>query len=171
VTHIIRINNATATQLDSLAGVVDPEEIEVKCRLDNAEDDGDGVDAVVIGVETANEPVDAVESAVRAESKKVEGIDDGGDRGLTEEEELGENADGLEDLGEDPKPLPVRVSLLYQGIGIITKLTRMKPQLFSKIIITNGDKINDPPRTIAPSFQAISRSRERGYSHCMIPKI
>lgn len=94
-------------------GVVDLEEIEVKCCLDNVEDDGDGVDVVVIGVEIVNELVDVVESVVRVESKKVEGIDDGGDCGLMEEEELGENVDGFEDFGEDLKLFLVRVSLLY----------------------------------------------------------
>ena len=72
VTHVIRVYDTAATQLDTLASVVDPEEVEIEGCLNNAEDNGDGVDAVVIGIETTNKPVDTVESAVGAESEEVE---------------------------------------------------------------------------------------------------
>ena len=170
--HVVGIDEAAAAQLDTLASVVYPGEVDVEGGLDDAKDDGDDVDAAVLGVEPADEPVDAVEGAVGAESEEVERIDDGGDGGLSEEEKLREDADGLEDLGQDPEPLrsPVSTTRKIRTRSRPT-LTCMKPQLLSKIIMTNGDKAREPPKTIAPSFQAISLSRERGYSHCMTPRM
>ena len=53
----------------------------------------------------ALDPVEDVEGAVGAQADEVVGVDDRGDGGLAEEEELWENADGFEDLGEDPEDL------------------------------------------------------------------
>jgi hypothetical protein len=41
---------------------------------------------MVVGIGGANDPVEDVEAAVGAQGEEVEGVDDGGDRGLSEEE-------------------------------------------------------------------------------------
>lgn len=106
--QVIRINHATTTKLDALASVVDPSKVDVESRLDDAEDNRDGVRTGVIAVETADQPVDAVKGAVGAESEEVEAVDDGGDGSLAEEEQLGQHADGFQDLREHPEPLSNR---------------------------------------------------------------
>jgi hypothetical protein len=109
--------------------------------------------------ELADEPVDAVESAVRTEGNEVEGVDNGGNGRLSQEEKLGKNANGLEDLGEYPHPLgdvsDVKIMERYSRTG-------RKPLWLSKMSMTKGDKTKEPPRMTAPIFQAISRSRDRG---------
>jgi len=55
--------------------------------------------------EFADEPVDAVESAVGSECDEVEGVDNGRDSCLSQEEKLREDADGFEDLRKHPHPL------------------------------------------------------------------
>jgi hypothetical protein len=103
--EVVGIDDAAVAQLDALARPVDPGKVEVEGRLDDAEDDGDGVGLLVVGVEPAPYPVEQVQAAVGAEEDDVEGGDDGRDRGLPEEEELREDADGFEDLRKDPEPL------------------------------------------------------------------
>lgn len=73
--------------------------------MDQAKDDGYLVWAWVALVEAADEPVEAVETTVGPKSKKIEAVDDGGDGSLAKEEKLRKNADGFQDLGEDPEPL------------------------------------------------------------------
>ena len=103
--EVVGIDHAAVAQLDALARPVDPGKVEVEGRLDDAEDDGDGVRLLVVGVELAQDPVEQVQAAVGAEEDDVEGGDDGRGGGLPEEEELREDADGFEDLREDPEPL------------------------------------------------------------------
>lgn len=93
------------TQLNALAGVVDPGEVDVEGGLDDAENDRDGVGFAHVGVEFADDPVEDIEAPVGPECYKVVGVEDGGDRCLAEEKELGEDADGLEDYGEGPAEL------------------------------------------------------------------
>jgi hypothetical protein len=115
---------------------------------------------LVVGVEQAKGPVEQVERAVGAEEDDVEGRDDSGDCRLAEEEELREDADGFEDLGEGPEPLmgvsAVRIS------GVWGKLTSLKYHASLNIIMTMGERIRQPRRMTPPSFQATSRSRVRG---------
>ncbi len=103
--EVIRVDDAAVAELDALARPVDPGKVEVEGGLDDAEDDGDGVGLLHVCVELLEDPVEEVEGAVGAEEDDVEGGDDGRGGGLAEEEELGQDADGFEDLGEDPEPL------------------------------------------------------------------
>jgi len=103
--QVVGVHDRAVAQLDALPRPVDPGEVEVEGGLDEPEDDGDGVGRAVVAVELAPDPVEDVEAAVGAEEEDVEGGDDGGDGGLPEEEELREDADGLEDYGEGEEPL------------------------------------------------------------------
>lgn len=62
------------------------------------------------------DPVQDVEAAVRAEREEVVGIDDGRDGGLAEEEELRDDADGLEDDGERPDDLCSRHIISFPAL-------------------------------------------------------
>lgn len=88
-----------------MAGPVDPCEVHVEGCLDDAEDDRDRVGAAVVAIESAPDPVENIETPVGAEEEDVEGCDDCRDRGLAEEQELGEDADRFEDKGEGYGPL------------------------------------------------------------------
>lgn len=103
--HVVGIHHAAAAELDALAGVVHPGKVNVQRRLDDAKDDGDGAGLAAGYVKLAHQPVEAVQRAVRTQRNQVEGVDDGGDGCLAEEEELGQDADGFENLGKDPEPL------------------------------------------------------------------
>jgi len=103
--HVVGVDDAAVAELDALAGPVHPGKVNVEGRLDDTEDDRDGVGMPVVGVEHAEGPVEQVERAVGAKEDDVKGRDDGGNGRLAEEEELREDTDGLEDLGEGPEPL------------------------------------------------------------------
>ena len=90
-------------QLYSLPAVIYPSEINIKCGLYDAEDDGYRIRFPVIRIELAHNPIQDVERAVGTEGQEVEAVDYGGDGCLSEQEELREDADGLEDYGEDPE--------------------------------------------------------------------
>lgn len=61
----------------------------------------------VVAVELARDPVEDVEPAVQTQREEVVAVYNGGNGRLSKEEELGENADRLEDVGQIPKPLLV----------------------------------------------------------------
>lgn len=171
--QVIGVDDATVAQLDTLAGPVDPSEIEVEGCLDDAEDDRDRVRTLVVGVEPANDPIDEVEGAVGAQEDDVEGGDDGGYGGLAEEEELREDTDRLEDLGEDPEPLAGTVRTLGPKRIMTGRrvCTSRKPQSSddSKMSMTKGEITKHPARIRAASFHATSRSRVRGKTKRMTP--
>ena len=60
---------------------------------------------MVLWPSEADNPVQDIEGAVGAKCNEVKGVNDGGDRGLAEEEELRKYADRFEDDGEDPEDL------------------------------------------------------------------
>ena len=99
---IVGINNATVAQLDALARPVHPSKVEIQSGLDDAEDHRDRLRRVVVGIETAQNPVQQVQATVRTQEHNVKRRDDGGHGCLAEEQQLGENAHRLEDLGEIP---------------------------------------------------------------------
>ena len=103
--QILRVYHTASSQLDALPRVIYPGEVDVQRRLDDAEHDGDGIEVALLLVGDALNPVEDVEGAVGAQADEVVGVDDRGDGGLAEEEELWENADGFEDLREDPEDL------------------------------------------------------------------
>lgn len=103
--HIVGVDDAAAAELDALAGVVYPGKVDVQGGLDQAEDDLDGLGLDILHVELARQPVKDVEPAVQAQREQVVAVDDGGHGRLAEEEELREDADGLEDVREVPEPL------------------------------------------------------------------
>lgn len=51
---------------------------------------------------TPHDPVQYVQEAVCTQRDEVERVNDGGNGGLPEEQELGNDADGLENFREDP---------------------------------------------------------------------
>lgn len=53
----------------------------------------------------AHDPVEDVQEAVGAECDEVERVDDGRNGGLAEQQQLRDDADGLEDLRKDPEEL------------------------------------------------------------------
>ena len=108
--QVVGVYDRAVAQLDPLPRPVDPGEVEVESGLDEPKNDGYRVWGPVVAVELAPYPVEDVEPAVGAEEEDVEGGDDGGDRGLPEEEELRKDADGFEDYGEGEKPLVGRQS-------------------------------------------------------------
>lgn len=103
--HVVGVDDAAGAQLDALPRVVDPGEVDVERGLQEPEDDLHGLGLGVVDVELAVDPVEDVQAAVEAEREEVVGVDDGGDGGLAEEEELREDADGFENIGEVPEPL------------------------------------------------------------------
>ena len=56
------------SQLHPLPTIINPGKINIKCRLDDAEDDADGVWFLVVGIELPPDPVEDVEGAVGTES-------------------------------------------------------------------------------------------------------
>jgi hypothetical protein len=50
----------------------------------------------------SHDPVQDIHEAVGTKCDEVEGIDDSRNRGLTEEEQLRDDANGFEDFGKDP---------------------------------------------------------------------
>ena len=63
-------------KLDTLPRVINPEEIDIECCLDDTKDDGYGIWLAGIGVKFAPYPVEDVEPAIGTEHEQVEGIDD-----------------------------------------------------------------------------------------------
>lgn len=103
--HVVGVDDAPAAELDTLAGVVYPREVDIQGGLDETEDDLHGLGLDVLYVELARQPVEDVEPTVQSQCEQVVAVDDGGNGGLAEEKELWEDADGLEDVGEVPEPL------------------------------------------------------------------
>lgn len=103
ISHVICVDDAARSQLDSLPRPVHPGKVDVEGGLDDAEDDRDGIR--LVGAEETIDPVEDVKGAIRTESDEVERVDDGGDGGLTEENELRQDTECLEDDGESPKNL------------------------------------------------------------------
>jgi len=89
------------TELNALAGPVNPGEVNHKGCLNRAPNPRRRV-AIVILIGTANNPIENVQKAICTECNKVERVDDSRHGGLTEEQELRDNADGFEDFGKDP---------------------------------------------------------------------
>ena len=71
----------------------------------------------MVFVGAAHDPVQHVHGAVCAEGDEVEGVDYGRYGGLAEEEELGDDAEGFEDFGEDPEDLTYALVGVVQGTG------------------------------------------------------
>jgi len=63
-----------------------------------------------------HDPIEDVEEAVAAKRNEVEAVDDSRDRGLAQEEELREDADGLEDDGEGPEELACHIVSTQQPL-------------------------------------------------------
>ncbi len=105
LSYVVGVDDAAVAELDALARPVDPGKVEVEQGLDDAENDGEVVEQVVGGVEGALDPVEDVEAAVGAEGEQIVGVNDGRNGGLAQEQQLGQDGDGLEDLGEGPEPL------------------------------------------------------------------
>ena len=70
-TQVLRIHDAAAAQLDALPRPVHPREIDVQRGLDDAEDDGNGVEVVLCLVRRSRDPVQDVEGAVGAKADEV----------------------------------------------------------------------------------------------------
>ena len=102
--QVFRIDNAALSQLDTLACPVYPRKVEDKRSLYGAPDPASGIDVFDL-VDTACDPVKDIHEPVCAEGNEVEGIDDGGNGGLAKQQELRDDADRLENLGEDPEHL------------------------------------------------------------------
>lgn len=92
------------SQLDTLACPVDPGKVDHKRCLYGAPNPTGRV-AISRFVGAAHDPVQNIQEAVGAESDEVERVDDGGYGGLAEQEQLRDDAEGLENLGEDPEEL------------------------------------------------------------------
>ena len=134
--------------------------------MDNSEDDFGNIFALeFIGAVfcDAVNPVEDVEAAVGAKSEEIVGINNGGDGGLAEEEELGEDTDGFEDYGEGPGELGRMVSGGLFGkqersnvtCEVITALAPLNMR------VTTGALMADPPRQYTPRYHAFSLSRVR----------
>jgi hypothetical protein len=102
--QVLGVDNAALAELDALARVVNPGEVDHQGCLYGAKDPARRV-AVSLLCGAAHNPVQDVEEAVGAEGDEVVRIDDGGDSGLAEEKQLRNDADGFEYLGEDPEEL------------------------------------------------------------------
>lgn len=103
--HVIRVNDAAAAELDALARVVDPGEVDVEGGLDEPKDDLDGFRGHIADVELADDPVQNIQAAVETQGEEVVRVDNGRNGGLAEEEELREDAHGFEDVRVVPEPL------------------------------------------------------------------
>lgn len=88
-------------ELDALACPIYPCKIDHKRGLDRAPYPACWVDIALLVGATHN-PIQDVHEAVCSECDEIEGIDDGRYGSLTKEKQLGNNANGFEDLGEGP---------------------------------------------------------------------
>lgn len=80
-------------ELYALPRVVHPCKIDIERCLYDSEDDGDSVRFFSGCFHLAQDPIQDVEAAVRAQAGEVVGVDDSRDSGLAEEEKLWEDAD------------------------------------------------------------------------------
>jgi hypothetical protein len=106
--HVIGVDNAAVSELDALAGVVDPGKVNIECCLDDTEDDRHGVWFVMVGI--APNPVGDVQRAVGTKCQDIARVDDGRYSRLSKEKQLGKNGNRFEDFGEVPEPLDVNKS-------------------------------------------------------------
>jgi hypothetical protein len=103
--QIVRVDDAAGSKLDSLAAVVDPGKVDVKGGLDDAKNGGYGIEMSIGFGCGAVDPVENIQGSITSEEDKVVRVDNCWNGCLAKEKELGEDANGFEDFGEDPKNL------------------------------------------------------------------
>lgn len=172
--EIVTVHDAAASQLDALSRVVDPSKIDVECGLHNPKYDRGCVEVSL--ADPANNPVEDVEEAVGAERDEVERIENGRYGGLAEEQELWEDADGLEDNAECPEELfrAIVSSFVRTETGetgaLLVPLTSLKVVLRqpSNKRQTNGLATRLPPKHQMANFHPYSFSLVRAKTRIMM---
>jgi hypothetical protein len=101
--QIVRVNYASASQLDSLAAVIHPGEVNVEGGLNNAEDDANRVEEMLCG--TSNNPIEDIECTVPAKCYEIVTVDDGRYGRLAQKQKLRQDAHAFEDDAEGPQGL------------------------------------------------------------------
>jgi hypothetical protein len=101
-------------KLHALSRPVHPRKIDYECCLYGTPHPRRRV-AIAGFFGATHDPIQDIEEAVCTECDEIERVEDGGHSSLSEEEELWDNADGLEDFGEDPEDLRMLVVNLWRS--------------------------------------------------------
>lgn len=116
VSEVVVINHTTIAELNPLSAIVYPCEINVKGGLDYSEYNRNRLGWAIVEVQSAPDPIEDVEGAVGTESQEVIRVNNRRNRSLSEQDQLRQYANRLQDNGKGPAELhetPVSLLLEY----------------------------------------------------------